>query len=366
LHQAVLDACGTLAGGQGDMLQDPRACHLDARTLVCAGADNADCLTAAQADVVNKLWRGPVDDHGNRLSAGDMPYGSELSWLGSMVPRDAAAVLSPSTSSDASYSFDFPNYMSSFGEPTGITYKNIQFTKQEFRKLHELSGLYDPTNPDLTRFARHGGKLLLWTGAADSGASPLMVLNYYDAVRRTMGEKAAATFLTLYLEPGIGHCGGRADYLTTVMKWTETGTAPGRVVVNYANGSAPAQTRPVFPYPNIAKYTGGDKWDAANYVESGPVTTFDDRTEWLGISHYSKNHTEWFVSGKAKLVPKDPSGYSCIDDIRVPSGSCAAGPDQSIDEINGVPAADPKRAPIERSCPGMISPPGPARARRRA
>jgi hypothetical protein len=45
LHQAVLDACGTLAGGQGDMLQDPRACHLDARTLICPGTDAPTCLT---------------------------------------------------------------------------------------------------------------------------------------------------------------------------------------------------------------------------------------------------------------------------------------------------------------------------------
>src|ERR1700712_5752702 len=88
LHQAVLTACGTLAGGQGDMIQDSRACHLDAKTLICPGADAPSCRTAAQADVVNELWYGPVDEHGARLSAGDMPYGSELGWIGSPVPTE--------------------------------------------------------------------------------------------------------------------------------------------------------------------------------------------------------------------------------------------------------------------------------------
>jgi hypothetical protein len=55
---------------------DPRACDLDARTLICPGVDSPNCLPAAQADVVNKLWSGPVDRDGVDLSAGDMPYGS--------------------------------------------------------------------------------------------------------------------------------------------------------------------------------------------------------------------------------------------------------------------------------------------------
>src|ERR1700712_3631881 len=179
LHQAVLDACGKLAGGQGDMLQDPRACHLDARTLVCTTGAPMSCLSPAQAAVVNKLWSGPVDPYGNHLSPGDMPYGSELGWIGSSVPADSTAVINP-TNSAAAWANDFPNYMASFNAPTGITYKNIKFTDNEYNKLNELSGIYGPTNPDLTRFAAHGGKLLMWTGAADSGASPRMVENYYN------------------------------------------------------------------------------------------------------------------------------------------------------------------------------------------
>ena len=317
LHQAVLDACGANAGGQGDMIQDPRACDLDARTLVCAGADAPTCLTPAQADVVNKLWSGPVDRHGVHLSAGDMPYGSELSWIGTMVPADPNAILSPTTVGDAQWSYDFPNYMARFDAPTGITYQNIQFTRREFAYLHQLTGIYDPTNPDLRRFAARGGKLLLWTGAADSGASPYMVLNYYDAVRRTLGIRAANRFMTLYMAPGVYHCGAgptpaRADYLTPLMQWTETGTHPDRVVVQYLTGptdATVAKTRPVFPYPAIAHYTGtGSKDDAANYVKAPPVQLFTDRYPWAGLTHYTASHTRWYVPGTPRLSTHRPSG----------------------------------------------------------
>jgi hypothetical protein len=232
-----------------------------------------------------------------------------------MVPVDPNAVLTPATAGDAAFSFDFPNYMSSFRAPTGITYKNMRFTRSEFTKLHELTGIYDPTNPDLRPFAGHGGKLLLWTGAADSGASPLMVLNYYDAVRRLMGAQAADRFMTLYLAPGVYHCGGgptpaRTDYLTPLMQWTETGQHPDRIVVNYLKSPTDPtieKTRPVFPYPFIAKYDGtGDRNKAENYVKAPPVQRFDDHTPWLGLSHYTPSHTRWFVPGQPHLSAGPP------------------------------------------------------------
>jgi hypothetical protein len=281
----------------GDLLQDFRACKFDATSIVCAGADSPSCLTPPQAKVANLLWQGPVDPQGDHLSAGDMPRGSELAWPGVMV-LDKGAILSSATSIDAVFSDDFPNYMAMFEGPTGITWRNIVFDKQEFKDLNTLSGIYDPTNPDLSAFSGHGGKLLLWAGWADSGASPYMVLNYYDAVRTTMGVSSSQTFMTLYLLPGVYHCNGgptptSEDFLTPLIKWVEDGTKPGKVVVSYAKSgtdSTIVKTRPAFPYPNIAVYTGsGDINDAANFVEAPPLLTFSDHFEWLGSFHYKSS-----------------------------------------------------------------------------
>jgi feruloyl esterase len=176
LAQAVLAACADKSG----MIQDPRTCHFDARTLLCpAGTNTPGCLTAQQAKVANLVWQGPVDQTGTLMSPGDQPYGSELAWAGS-IALNAGVVFSQDTSSEFAFSFDFPNYMSRW-DVTGITNKNIQFTRAAFQNLDFMHGLNDPTNPDVSDFARHGGKLLMWEGFADQGTSFLGTLNYYAA-----------------------------------------------------------------------------------------------------------------------------------------------------------------------------------------
>ncbi len=57
------------------------------------------------------------------------------------------------------------------------------------------------------------------------------------------------------------HCvGGRAtdefDVLATIQAWVEGGRAPDRIV---AKGKAfPQVTRPLCPYPQVARFQGGD------------------------------------------------------------------------------------------------------------
>ena len=61
--------------------------------------------------------------------------------------------------------------------------------------------------------------------------------------------------------PGMTHCsGGQAtdqfDMLTAIQNWVEKGKAPDRIV---AKGKAfPGVTRPLCPYPQVARYVGGD------------------------------------------------------------------------------------------------------------
>ena len=141
---------------------------------------------------------------------------------------------------DYQWSFDFPNYMAQFGEPSGITNQTMKFDKASFEQLNALSALYDPTNPDLSAFAKHGGKLIIWQGWSNSGVSPYISLNYVNAVRGAMGA-SVDKFLALYMLPGVYHCnlyGGpttsQEDFLTPVMTWVEDGSAPDKVVVEYS------------------------------------------------------------------------------------------------------------------------------------
>ena len=232
LAKAVLAACADSSG----MIQDPRACHFDAISLVCKNGDSADCLTSDQARIANLIWRGPVDESGVLLAPGGMPYGSELAWAGSMaLPRGTR--FNPDTSGDFAFSYDFSNYMSNW-RPTGITNANMAFTSEEFEKLDKMHGLNDPTNPDLRAFSAHGGKLIIWQGWADLGTSPFGTLNYYSAVKKLMGAEEASKFLTLYLVPGMYHCGGgpkaaTLDMLAPLMAWVEDKDVPGSQTVSY-------------------------------------------------------------------------------------------------------------------------------------
>jgi feruloyl esterase len=100
LHRAVLAACGRDNGRAGDMLIDPRNCDFDPPSIVCQGADRPTCLSAEQARVVRLIYRGPADEHGHLLSPGDMPKGSELGWVGSMVPQNLGDKVTEATAGD--------------------------------------------------------------------------------------------------------------------------------------------------------------------------------------------------------------------------------------------------------------------------
>lgn len=293
LAKAVRDAC---AGPDG-LIADARACRFDARTLVCkSGQDDASCLTPEQADAATKIWQGPVDETGEHLFPGGLPRGSELAWIGSMVPAAAGASIGLATSSDYQWSWDFPSFMSAFGEIADVTNQNMNFTRAEFDRLNRLSGLLEPTDPDLTRFAAHGGKLIMWHGWADSGSAPLGSLNYFNAVHGAMGSAAKET-IALYLVPGVYHCSAgptpaRADYLSPLMAWREDGAAPGAVTVSIEASPTDAtitKTVAVPPHPADA-----DAWP--------------ERTEWVGLAHYKPASETWCGWKGATMVcePKSP------------------------------------------------------------
>ena len=83
----------------------------------------------------------------------------------------------------------------------------------------------------------------------------------------------AADFYRLFMVPGMFHCrGGRGintiDALPDLVAWVENGEAPDRLVGRRVDqGGEVLMTRPVCPYPEVARYTGsGDVDDAASFV----------------------------------------------------------------------------------------------------
>jgi hypothetical protein len=291
LHNAVLAACDGKDGLVDGQIDDPRQCDFNPARLQCPGAAAPTCLTAAQVAVVDKIYSGPVDPQGQRLYPGGEPYGSELAWAGWMIPEPGqtfAATIAASIGGEWLKWMTFNNVLP--GSQTADL-RHAVFTRAEFAKVQRLAGLYDADNPDLSAFRADGGKLIIWQGWADQAISPYGTIDYYTAMTKKMGGQAATQqFARLFMLPGVNHCGGgtapnQIDMVDPMLNWVEHGTAPASVVATELSAATPpavVRTRPVYPYPEVARYNGsGSINDAANF--HGVMPTWPQpTTAWLG------------------------------------------------------------------------------------
>ena len=107
-------------------------------------------------------------------------------------------------------------------------------------------------------------------GWADSALNPMMGVNYYESVLQKNGP-TTKDFYRLFMVPGMFHCGGGVgvstfDAVTPLVNWVEKGTAPASILASRLVDGTPVRTRPLCPYPEVAKYKGsGIIDDAANF-----------------------------------------------------------------------------------------------------
>ncbi|MBU9326234.1 tannase/feruloyl esterase family alpha/beta hydrolase [Burkholderia multivorans] len=295
LHAAVLKACDALDGVVDGVIDNPRACRFDPATLVCAtGQADATCLTPQEATVVRRLHDGATTADGLRLEPFvSREWGSELNWT-LFVPATATA-----QSGTIGFVLPFLRYLDYYNASyPSATIGDLKFTLAGFLKtVVPVSNYLAATDPDLSRFAGRNGKLLLWHGLEDQHISPRSSIEYYEAMKRYMGDANVERFARFYLFPGVAHCGGGQgpnvfDVLTPLMAWTETGTTPGRIVASIVDASGnTTRTRPVFPYPATSRYTGsGSTDDAANFVADTPKADPFVDLHWAGEWLYSPGY----------------------------------------------------------------------------
>jgi feruloyl esterase len=129
----------------------------------------------------------------------------------------------------------------------------------------------DATDPDLSRFKARGGRIVSYFGWADPALNPMMGVNYYESVLQKLGP-ATTDFYRLFMVPGMFHCQGGIgtgtfDAVTPLIEWVEKGTAPESIVgLKLVDGKV-VRSRPLCPYPAVAKYKGSGSIDeAANFV----------------------------------------------------------------------------------------------------
>jgi feruloyl esterase len=275
---AVMAKCDGLDGLKDGLIDDPRACRIDATRDVpacAAGTDGANCLTAAQAAAVNKIYAGPTGN-GKTIIAGFMPGSEALTttpqgatqsgWIGTIVGAARPA--------DFNLAEGVMKYL--ILDPPQPDYDFMKFDyDRDTRLVERWSKLADPKDPDLSRFRQSGGKLIMTYGWADTILQPMMGVNYYEAVAARNGRNTSE-FARLFMMPGVAHCGGgvgpdRIDAVTAVIDWVEKNKAPDSLLASKVTNGNVVRTRPLCPYPQVARYRGqGSVDDAANFRCEAP------------------------------------------------------------------------------------------------
>jgi hypothetical protein len=216
---AVVERCDALDGVADGLVQDTRACqarfNLQRDVPTCTGARDGTCLTQAQKHVIDGIAKGATLTNGERFYA---PFPYDGGWAGS----------------------------------------------------------------------RRGAKMIVYHGVSDAIFSVADTVRWYHGVDHGSGNRAE-DFVQLYKIPGMNHCSGgpaadQADFITTLVQWVEQGVAPHAIVAGVrgagnaaaVNTELPAswpatRTRPLCPYPSVARYVGGDVEQAASFrcVERG-------------------------------------------------------------------------------------------------
>jgi len=273
--KSVMQQCDALDGLEDGLIDDPRQCRFDAARHVPAcssGADNDMCLTPAQAAAVNKVYQGPVSG-GKSFITGFMP-GSEAvntapngnrasGWVGAILPAQPGA-------KPADFNLAEGVFRYLILDPPQPEYDTLTFDYERAGStVARWSRIADPKQADLSAFRQSGGKLIITYGWADQILQPQMGVQYYEQV--TANNANAGDFARLFMMPGVAHCGGgvgpdRNDAVTAVIDWVEKGKAPDKLIASKVANNNVVRTRPLCPYPQVARHDGkGSIDDAASF-----------------------------------------------------------------------------------------------------
>jgi hypothetical protein len=279
---AAIASCQNTFGGTPDgIIQDPRACLYNATSYICGAPtatingvpDTTNCLTPAEAAVVNKIWAGITNDSG--VGGGAVLYpgqdeGAPITGLsGSSLPPFSVPYFE---------AWVFQNLNFNWKTFTEQTYQQaILLSEQKFRPVQA------DDDPDLSRFRNAGGKMILYHGGADQLVPSRGSYAYYNNVTARDGSLATTqSYFRFFPIPGNNHCGGTSlapsqsnapienttDLLTALENWVENGQAPATIIgYNNMNHALATVTRPWCMYPNTLSYNGsGSIFSASNFT----------------------------------------------------------------------------------------------------
>ncbi len=282
IQAAALAACDAEDGVKDGVIENPERCRLDPARLLCQGAESDDCLTAPQLLALRKLYDGTRNSKGRLLFPGYAPGGEAdpAGW--------SPWITGPAPDKSLLSAFGLGFFRNMVFDNQAWDYRGLDVDRVAKAADDKLASVLNAANPDLKRFYRRGGKLILYHGWSDAAIPAQNTIDYYRSVVRKMGATNAARFVRLYMVPGMQHCFSGAgpcffgqlgvaqgdpkhNIASALERWVEEGSAPEELIAaKYKNAVNPAsgleRSRPLCAYPKVAHYMGsGSTDDAANF-----------------------------------------------------------------------------------------------------
>jgi feruloyl esterase len=258
LHRAALTACDAADGLADGLIDDPRKCQVDFARLACKGADGAACLTPAQVRSAQTIV-SPARAANGEILFPRLEPGTELRWdrlAGGPEPAEL--------------------FLDQFRY---VVYQNPAWDWRSFdlerdaAKSNAVNRGVIEFDPHLAAFAKRGGKLFIYHGWADQQVAPGSSTGFYESVANDAANPApVANWIRLFMVPGMAHCRGgegpdNFDTFDVIENWVEHGKAPERIVATRRVADKVERSRPLCPYPQVARYGGtGSIDDAANFT----------------------------------------------------------------------------------------------------
>ena len=261
VHKSVLEHCGAQAGVDEALVTDPPSCRWQPEMIACpSGNDDPHCLNAKQVAAIERLMSPAVNSKGEVLYAYPYLPGTETQWAGWNFFGPPSPGYPPRFAN-----MELPGQYLGYFVDEKIR-ENGGALKFDFdRDLFTLArarSIYDATSFDLRALKARGGKILLWHGWADGAIMATSSIGYYEGVMKFMGgRKQTEDFFRLFLVPGVHHGGGgpgltEFDAFSALENWVEKGEAPEKLIASRLANGVVERSRPVYPYPILARYSG--------------------------------------------------------------------------------------------------------------
>lgn len=298
IAKAILSKCDALDGVTDGLVQDLEACRtafdLQRDVPTCTGARDGSCLSSAQKTVVAAVFAGARNTAGTALYSGFPldPGIVQTGWADWKLRSNLRTGRDPVAVGFVFSSPPSTNVSMATNATLTAAFALAFNLDTDAPKISATSGIYTesgmsfmtPPNPaKLDTLRNRGAKMIVVHGTADGIFSVDDTAAWYRELDANYGGDARQ-FARFFRVPAMGHSRGgpstdQYDALTALVNWVENAQAPDLIVASArgagnaggVNADVPAdwsasRTRPLCPFPLVARYKSGNPELAASFA----------------------------------------------------------------------------------------------------